>query len=307
MFPNALIRRAMAKRVHSDTEENYDRDYVTNEHESALGSGITPSNSNVVPSLLRMVITRQARNQKIRREHFTLILHSHNLKGNTKPWITTVNSELKALFGLELIPSGGSDLSVVSCLQSESKRAFGKLIRMEQNLEESGRSLQDPLFYLPRQKRSQLIVNTTELLQGGIAMLIICIIVVNGNRVREADLIETLTEFGFSENLNIQVANLNKSSQDVLQELTKREYLHKSVSNSSDRSNLQIVDYSLGKRSIREFAPQDMLAVIEEIMGFDNERNQKCVKTVQLCFPNTWKPTQNIASPEGQINFPETS
>lgn len=291
----------MAKRAHSDVEySDEDRDQQSENGQAVSSDNETPR-YNVVPSLVRMILTRHSRNQKVRREHFTPVLHQHGLKGAIKPWIAAVDAELRSYFGLKLDTSSGSDMCVVSCLHPDSRRVLKKLLDSDPSPNGSGRSLTDSQFLLPRNRRGLGMLNTAEMLQGGLAMLVICLIVVNENRIRESDLVETLAEFGLSENLNTPVANLNKSSQDVLQELTKREYLLKQTSRASDGNNQPTIDYKLGKRTIKEFNPEELLGVIVEIMGEDDDTSQKSIGTLERCFPGFLSSLKSSLESQSQI------
>lgn len=238
--------------------------------------------SAIVSILLRMVMTRSARNQKIRREHFTAILHKHNVKGNTKAIISQVDAELKEVFGLKLDQST-NDIVLVSNLQKDTKLLLQKLVENGDGSEFKGNPY-DTFYFMNKEKRNETTVSMLDSIFGGIIMLLIGLVIVNENRIRESDLLDGLSQFGFSENLNIVVPNLNKTTQEVLTEATKKEYLQKLVAQAHG-GEPAIVSYALGKRTLREFDAHTLLEFLNEIVE-QEELKPKCIETVKRCFPD---------------------
>ncbi|OVF07942.1 putative Smc5-Smc6 complex subunit [Clavispora lusitaniae] len=238
--------------------------------------------SAIVSILLRMVMTRSARNQKIRREHFTTILHKHNVKGNTKAIISQVDAELKEVFGLKLDQST-NDIVLISNLQKDTKLLLQKLVENGDGSEFKGNPY-DTFYFMNKEKRNETTVSMSDSIFGGIIMLLIGLVIVNENRIRESDLLDGLSQFGFSENLNIVVPNLNKTTQEVLTEATKKEYLQKLVAQAHG-GEPAIVSYALGKRTLREFDAHTLLEFLNEIVE-QEELKPKCIETVKRCFPD---------------------
>lgn len=278
----------MSKRPYLNIEDDEYQDEV-GEIEELNRIGGTSTNAAILLGLLRMVLSRQSRNQKVRKEHFAPILHRHNLKGNVKPWILLLQMELKNLFGFDLQPIG-NELVVTNSLEPDSKNLLAILLESNNQDTHDGYSIHDPLYLLPRHQRSISTVSTTEMVLGGVIVLVICILVSNENRMRELNLLDALNGFGLSENLNVQVASLNKNTQEIVTELVRREYIER-VSNSSVSQNFE-VEICLGKRSMREFEPQMIFSFMQQL--FDQEEMQrKCIKTIQRCFPG-WSPSEDL-------------
>lgn len=271
----------MSKRSHLELEDEPfsltgDDAEITSSYDDVV------SNTGVLLNLFRMIIARYSRHRRIRKEHFTPILHRYNIKGNINQWVKLLQENLEDLFGMTLHVIG-NEIVVTNNLELSSLEVLALLFDEETvHLQRSGNNLADPLHLMPHHRRLAVAVNTVESILGGILVLIVCIIVVHENRIREVDLLEALKEFGFSKNLSTLVANLNRNTQDILGELVRRDYLSKSVSQTGDQLNQ--VDYCLGKRALREFQPE---VIVDFMSGMfeQGEMHQKCMKTVQRCFP----------------------
>lgn len=278
----------MSKRSHLELQDDDYRKELVDRDVTFQYDGIS-TNPGVILSLLRMVISRHSRNQKIRKEHFAPILHRYNLKGNILPWIKVLKIEFENLFGIT-IQLSGNEIVVTNDLNPESRNLLTQLLKQERPRDlPTGSNYHDQFYLLPRHKRSGVIINTLESIFGGLIVLIVSIIVVNENRVREADLLDTLNEFGLSENLNLLVANLNKNVQEILAELVRRDYISKAESRANNQGSQ--VDYSLGKRSLRELDPHFLLLFMQSMFEHELMR-QKCIKTIQRCFPEISIQTQ---------------
>lgn len=265
----------MVKRTRSDIEIGDEQEFSTDS-----GPNLVLADVGVIQSLLRMVMSRHSRNQKLRKEHFAGILRRFNLKGNIIPWIEVLRKETETVFGFT-IKQMGNEIVIIDNLELKSRAVLATVLQTEASATRP--PLHDQNHFMPRNRRSLTIVNTSDLISGGISMLVICIIVVNENRIRESDLLDALNVFGLSDNLNAMVANLNKNTQDVLSELVKKEYLEKSSPLQGDLSSP--AEFSLGKRALREFSPQNILEVLLS-MHDQEELRQKCYKTIQRCFPD---------------------
>lgn len=269
----------MSKRTRTQVED--DVDY--SEQEGTPEVDLALPGSGVVSSLLRMIMTRSAKNQKIRKEHFTPILHKYHIKGNIKPYILEVNKELEDIFGLTLVQNG-TDMTLASNLKNDTKILLLELLQDTDGTDSLKGNPYDLFYFMNQNTRRETTVSTQETLFGGIVMLVLGLVIISENRIREADLIDALGQFGFSENLNIVIPNLNKTTQEFLNDVTKREYLEKEVAEARN-GEPAIVNYMLGKRALREFDLQTMLEFLRDIVQNDNLK-LKCAETIKRCFPD---------------------
>lgn len=260
---------------------------------------VTISSSVVVSALLRMIMTRNARNQKIRKEHFTPILHKYHIKGNTKPYILEVNKELEEVFGLTLVQNG-TDMALVSNLKDDTKLLLQELYQENGSTDTPQGNPYDLYYFTNLNARRETTVSTQETIFGGIVILVLGLVIVNENRIRETDLLDALGQFGFSENLNIVVPNINKTTQEFLNDLTRREYLDKEATEARS-GEPAIVNYLLGKRALREFGPATMLEFLKDIVQRD-ELKLKCLETIKRCFPEF---TESEETDGGHADEPE--
>lgn len=279
----------MSKRRRSETEE--DVDYSEQDGTPGPGADVRISTSGVTSSLLRMIMTRSAKNQKIRKEHFTPILHKYHIKGNSKPYILEVAKQIEETFGLKLVQNA-TDMVLISNLEKETKLLLQELLQEDETEAPKGNPY-DLFYFMNQNTRRETTVSTLDTLFGGIIMVVLGLIVISENRIREADLVDALGHFGFSENLNIVIPNLNKTTQEFLNDVTKREYLEKETADAG-AGEPAIVNYKLGKRALREFDLYTMLEFLKDIVPQD-ELKFKCIETIKRCFPDDYT---EIAEPE---------
>lgn len=276
----------MPKRSHLVLDDDdYQEEQVSPGEQSSSGLA---ADISVHLNLLRLVLTRYARNQKIRKDHLSPILHRHNLKGNIIPWINVLKGECERLFGITISLSG-NEIVVKSYLQLSSRNVLDQLLKGEEDIgvRQSNGDLNGSFHLFASHKRHEIIVNTPETILGGVIMLIVSLIVINENRMRESDLSDALNEFGLSEKVSSVVANLNKSTQDILSELVRREYIAKIIAGAGKRNSQ--VDFCLGKATLREIEPNSILMFLKNL--FDQEEMQlKCLASVQRCFPDATFP-----------------
>lgn len=281
----------MSKRTRWEAED--DVDY--SEQEGTPGVDVTMPSSGVVSSLLRMILTRSAKNQKIRKEHFTPILHKYHIKGNTKPYILEVSKELEDVFGLKLVQNA-TDMVLTSSLEKETKLLLQELLQDNDDADTLKGNPYDLFYFMNQNTRREMTVSTQETLFGGIVMLVLGLVIISENRIREGDLLDALGQFGFSENMNIVIPNLNKTTQEFLNDVAKREYLEKEVAEAR-AGEPAIVNYRLGKRALREFDPSTMLEFLREIVPQD-EMRRKCIETIKRCFPDDYTEPEETEAAE---------
>ncbi|SGZ52295.1 CIC11C00000000114 [Sungouiella intermedia] len=274
-----FLKKLMSKRSHSELDNDEYQDEQTPFEQ--VNNDDRLIDSSVLLSLLRLVLTRHARNQRIRKDHLAPILHRHNLKGNIITWFNSLKKEFEDLFGITLIMSG-NEIFLLNNLQLSSREALDGLLKREDvGINQADSNFNDLLYHMSNHKRKDVIVNTSETIMSGIVILIISVIVVNENRIRETNLLEVLDGFGLSENLSSIVANINKNTQDILSELVRREYIGKLVTGADQNSQ---VDYCLGKAALRDIEPKSILRFLQGLFHHE-DMHLKCYKTVQRCFP----------------------
>lgn len=264
----------MSKRTRSETDDDSDPEFQA-DASSLLNESL------VIAALIRLVLARLSKNLKIRKEHISQVIHSHNLKAHTRSIVTRLNSELKEVFGLSL-EQLGNEMLVLSHLQDESRDALYELFDVQIS-SSSHLNLQDSLHILPSDKREPVLINSTEHVLGGLILLVVCLLVVNENRMRESDLIAALKNFGFTENLNVSVPSFSKTSPELIGEIIKRDYIQRTslLSNKEGGGG----DLALGKKALRELEPDAIYRFICEVFGGE-DHNGKCLKSVVRCFPH---------------------
>lgn len=266
----------MVKRARSESEAS--------DHDGGIAVTRLPRNLltdvAVLQSLTRMILARHSRTLKLRKEHFGVVLRQLNVKGNINPYIELIQVELRNVFGFTVDQVGG-ELCVKDVLDDSSKNLLSEILESEIPMARS--SLHEKNFHMSHRKRQQSIVNTSDSMISGITILVICLTVVNENRIRECDLQEYLETFGLPNNLNLSIANLNRTTQEVLADIVRKEYLQRLTLTQEGGSALS--EYTLGKKALREIPPQMIVEFLFAMHDLD-EMRQKCIKTVNQCFPD---------------------
>lgn len=237
-------------------------------------------NSSILINLSRAIFSRQAKSLKIRREHLTPALPKNTRKTTLKESINILNESLQELLGLHL-DQNGNEYYLHSCLEPKSKDILHELLSDDPQEIVSNTS-QDIHSLIPAHKRHPVVVNTYENCMGGFQLLVIIILVLSQNRISETDLHEALYSFGFSSRLNITMPVFNQPVQNIVAEMVRREYLDRSKSKST--LGEYDVGYTLGKRALREFSPETLHTILEDIVSLE-EHKSKISKSLRRCFP----------------------
>lgn len=274
----------MVKRARSESEASDQEGGIA---VSKLSKSLLTDNA-VLQSLTRMILARHSRSLKLRKEHFGVVLRQLNVKGNINPWLELIQVEVRNVFGFT-VDQVGSELCIKDVLEDSSKNLLSEILETEQLIARS--SLHEQNYHMSDGKRQQCIVNTSDSMIGGITILVICLTVVNENRIRESDLQEYLETFGLPNSLNLSIANLNRTTQEVLADIVRKEYLQRLPLTQEGGSAL--FEYTLGKRALREMPPQMIIEFMLAMHDLD-EMRQKCIKTVKQCFPDVIISTKDI-------------
>lgn len=257
----------MSKRKRIDIEEE---EYLDNANDN-------PQNFSNWATLLRIVFSRQAKFLKIRREHLQPVLGKVTQKGSLSIFVKHLNLELEDIFGLTL-EQQGTEFALVSCLNSKSKLCLHDVFMDDLETPKGN------LLGRPSKKRHPIVGNMYETCMGAVQIIVIIILVLSQNRITETDLFDTLIQFGLTNRLNLPNPILNLPLQGIITEMTRREYIARTESPTS-KSNDCNIDYSLGKRALREFLPEDIQSILKEIF-LQEELDDKIITALKRCFPN---------------------
>lgn len=276
----------MSKRPLDEMENS---DATSYEYEENFADG-SIHRDNILSQMIRIILGRYSKNRKFKKKDIQAVLQKQKFKANSKIWLLLLDNEMRETFGLKL-EINESEVVMSSNLEANSKSILYSLWTSD-----TGRHLSTNLlnsgFLMLHNKRESVIVNLIEQLQGGLIMIIVTILVLSGNRINELDLILALSNFGFSENLNSYVPVLNKNTPDILSDLTRKEYLKRGPFLGNDRV---CVEYSLGKRALREFRPCDILNFMLEVVDLEEDQ-QKAKIALMRCFPEFRTDTPNTES-----------
>lgn len=198
--------------------------------------------------MVRMVMAREGRQQRIRREHFREVLKNTGGQRPLQEYVDEASAQLRLIFGW-LLERIGNEYVVVSVLEAGSNELLAGLVRVRGA-------------------------------QRGMSMLVLCLIVVYENHARELYLLDALAEFGIAET----------QARPFLAEMTKGGYLEE-----------EKTVYRLGARARREFAEEDFVGAMAEVLGCgasggagegqnengagqDSLLRRRCRATVSRCF-----------------------
>lgn len=266
----------MPKRAHSDSEDDNYEDNFAHRND-------TPVRSATLASLCRVLLSRQAKFLKTRREHLQAVFPKDSNKSALKEYIKELDNELRDSLGL-CVEQNGTDYQLLSSLDEKSKTVLHELLK-----DDSTSGLQDtdaqPSDASTRaKKRSPIVVNTFENSMGSVQLIVILILVLSKNRISETDLLEALASFGLPNRLNIDTPVFHMPSQGIIAEMTRRDYLERTVGGGSSTGDNNNVDYSLGRRALREFAPESLSRIFQEIIP-QAEYQDKILTSLKRCFP----------------------
>lgn len=282
----------MTKRNITSLRESDDDGHI--EKKASIGIPDTHK-QEIIADIIRMVLSKISRNMRIRREHVSSILQALNSRIPLKQWLIATKEELTRIYGLTLEQSG-VEILVFSSLNSESANLYSSLFGPDVSQIDFQADSLSSMYLIQKSKRGLSSINAPEKVLGGITMLIISVIILSRDKISESDLLESLSGFGMSENLNITVPLLNKSVQGVLSEITRRDYIKKSTSNAANgpERSASFVEYSLGDRSKREFKPQCIYEFFLQVYRDDSIKD-RLFTSLKHCFPDFTINTNDVA------------
>lgn len=264
----------MSKRRHTALEDT--------EFEEETETFQVTLNATIVPSLVRLFLARQAKALKTRREHLVPLISKNGPRGNLKQWIQALNEEFEKLLGLR-VEVGGTEYYVVSCFDDKAKGILHELL--QDDTQKPEQTQMDVNQLMAANKRLPIVGNTVENCLSGVLLLVIVFVVLSQNRISENTLFEALQNFGLSNRLNITNPIFNSPLQNIVADLVRREYVEKIKSTIATQAVEANVDYTLGKRAIREFPPSTIKTLLEHIISLPDQQS-KIETALRRCFPD---------------------
>uniref|UniRef100_A0A0L0P032 MAGE domain-containing protein n=1 Tax=Candidozyma auris TaxID=498019 RepID=A0A0L0P032_CANAR len=279
--------------------EEYDEPYLSleNEEEAEMSSRIS-LDREVKSQIIRMIITRETRNLKVRKEHLNAIVKENRLKITKSPNLSDIGVEMSDIFAIEarLV---GSHVEVKSCLESSSKTLLKDLI-ISSDHSTTVKDRTSGLFLLPANSKLDGSIDDYLLVWGGVTLLILALIAVNEGHIEETFLLEQLASFGISSNKSMTVANTGLNIYEVLLELLRRDYLIKNIADSQEGS-LKNTYYGLGVRAIKDFPPVIFRHYLVNIFPKEDDIHQKVDVCLSRCFRDLTNSDADMRS--SQRNF----
>lgn len=269
--------RDMPKRLHSDSEDDdYDANFAQKNDSSVR--------STTLASLCRVLLSRQAKFLKTRREHLLAVFHKDSSKIALKDYIQELDIELRDSLGLR-VEQNGTDYQLLSSLDDKSRTVLHKLLQDDTTSDLQATESLASQRRIPSKKRKPIVANTFENSMGSIQLIVILILVLSKNRITESDLLDALTSFGLPNRLNLDVPVFHMPSLGIIAEMTRRDYLERSVGGGNSARDNSNVDYSLGKRAVREFSPETISRILQELIP-QAEYQDKVLTSLRRCFPD---------------------
>lgn len=248
--------------------------------------------------VIRYIMSRELKNQFIRREHITQLYT--NRRVNYDVLIERVQHKLQDIYGLKFVsmpPKEGDKKSKLSqsktkqplmltnCLSRKARSVLGEIwIKDSETTVPNNRNTGDNQYFLPKYSKTSALKANSDLIKSGITLLVITLLVISENHLSEHELVVSLKKFGISDGLNNKNSNINTNLADLMNDLTKKEYLVREVLRSSD--NVSTVDYKLGRRSRAEFTPLSVFEFIKVIYGgdFDSDTQKKTLASIERAY-----------------------
>ncbi|KAK6200186.1 MAGE family-domain-containing protein [Scheffersomyces amazonensis] len=321
----------MPKRRIEDDEEDEESEVQIGEEESDSQYDEADHEENhnrhglneAVGQVIRIVLGRDVRDQFIRREHFAQAVNTNTRRFHLDTVIAEADNVLQEVYGLKLVEvpvikkdkKSSRSLSqkitktkqpymVVNCLSSESQQILGELWQKSSDfLVPNERDSSQHKFLIPKKEKTSTLLSNFELIRTGIMLYIVSFIILSENHLSEHDLIKLLKKRGIPESLSIKNSNINMNSVEIINDLTKREYLLKDIKKGATESE-NIIDYSLGRRSLIEFTPQCVFEYFKVLFGdkFDSTTAERIVVTIHRAYGVEL--SQDISAVGTEVNTP---
>lgn len=226
------------------------------------------------PGMLRLAISRDARNLAIRSEHLTSILHRYGLRGNTKLWASALDQKVKEIFGLR-VNQCGQQFVLENALEKRSSEVLMKML--------SQKTPNVPnVVSKPSSKAKFGTLSSHESLRGGVAILIIALVTICDNRINEFDLVDYMARVGLADARGKSGLGSVTDVNDVLNELVKQKVLVKNT--SLDPTGARNNVYALGTNSAKIGA--DTIFRYLKQGNSDELYVKKCLSNISTCFPD---------------------
>ncbi|KAK6454972.1 MAGE family-domain-containing protein [Scheffersomyces xylosifermentans] len=286
-----MPRRRRVANGEEDEESDFDEGHTEDFQES---SESRESDFNrAVDQVVRLVLGRELKGNFIRREHIAGVVNVK--KFGLDSLITETKKTLENVYGLTLVEvpvvkkrddkkpgrvqkasttnKGKQPYAIVNCLAPQSRKILGELWLNPSNFEAQEPDVHSEKYFIPKYKKTDAPLSNYELVKTGIMLYIISLIILSENYLHEVDIIRNLKKMGISENLNEKNSAINMNLQELLSELIRKEYIVKETAKGAVESEDQH-NYTLGRRSLVEFPPENVVEYIKEIYGekFDSER-----------------------------------
>lgn len=237
---------------------------------------------DVTVALVRMVITRESRNLKTRKDHIGSILKDNAMRTNLRFKGSHADHDLRNIFGI----SAQFDRPVVdvgSCLPHDSRTLLQRLLKSDDgpsiNVKDQ---LLSSLLHCPDRGYAGTL-DPLLLAFGGVLMLTLCILVINEGKISETALLQHLARFGVPSSPNLKIPNFNIDLHTFIQDLVKRDFVVKRDMDSID-SHAKESYYELGLRLGRDFSTEEFKSVFEAVMGERETWSQKIDVCLERCF-----------------------
>lgn len=230
-----------------------------------------------------MIITRESRLLKTRKDHISTILKEHGLKSGTKLSESRTDADLRDIFGLT-VQFEKTNMEANSNLNEESRNLVKELLQPGNDKDLTVRDQLLPTFFLPSDLAPDGSLDNLLLISGGLLLLIVCIIVVSEDNIPETSLLRELSKFGVPQNHNLLVPSLNCDILTILRELVKKEYLRKTALENQDHHAKETY-YGIGSRTTRTFDMQELKNVLSTILGSHDKWSSKIDVCLGRCFP----------------------
>ncbi|CAI5759351.1 unnamed protein product [Candida verbasci] len=305
--PSRKKRKVKGQRDSDDDYEENGETATPNNNQDSNGPDLNASLDDeiqhYVNRFIRVCLTKELKGQFIRKEQIRESISCSNKKISTDKIITQTNKKLDEIYGLQIIEtpnvekkektkkktsinstsSAKKPYGLVSTLKPKCKEVLGEL--WNKNTGKLKKEINSTQFFLPKYEKSNLPISNIELVKSGMMILIVCLIILNENHLYEINLIKYLKKFGISDSVNIKNSNISMNLQEFLKDLEARNYLNKEVMKGATEAD-NLIDYSLGRRSLIEFSPEDCFQFIKLIYGddFSTTIAERSLVTIQRCY-----------------------
>lgn len=266
---------------------------------------------DVENQVIRYIMSRELKNQLIRRENITQFYSNRRI--NYDALMSRVKYKLQEVYGLTLVAvplkegdkktksrqnKGRQPLMLTNCLGQAAREVLLEIwVGDSETAVPNNRNSGDTHYFLPKYNKTSSLGSNIETVKSGVTLLIMSLIIISENHISEYELVNSVRQFGITDDINAKNSNFNASLPDFINELIKKEYIEKEVQRNS--KNLDTNDYKLGRRSLIEFTPLSVFAFIKAIYAdnFDTDTEKKALTTIEKAY-GTSLDVPRIRTPE---------